>query len=294
MSVDLNNYNHESYLLNSAERVRHLREVIGGRPVAILLHGHSISTLEERIEELKEYDIAYATLNYFSVLEDIIAKIGKELSIIYTSYPRSLIFRIVEIEQYLNRDSKNCFITTKDAYREEDMKIIVSSFIERFNNSIITTAEIPLKGFEPHSSVAPHYNLGYVPEWDNDNIPSSEYPLHTLGGFASMPGLIQMIIFGQSPFIMLFGADGADLINKVEYYNPEIVLKDDIDGGKHICLDTVFFNKNFHRTLKSLKNNFSLNPTILNVSKSSNYTPFERVSYDEAFERLRHFTDKSR
>lgn len=60
------------------ERAEYLQSIIKGRPIAILLPGSSIEELSDRINEFKDYDFCYFSLNVFHVLEEhIMKKIGK-------------------------------------------------------------------------------------------------------------------------------------------------------------------------------------------------------------------------
>ncbi len=52
-------FSSKEYLPCSEERIAHLREIIGGRPVAILADGPSVGELEKRIGELRGADGGY-------------------------------------------------------------------------------------------------------------------------------------------------------------------------------------------------------------------------------------------
>ncbi len=82
--VPMLNFRH--YLPDTEERIERLRRVINKRPVAIILHGPSVTELEERITELDDCDICYFSLNAFRVPEKhILQKINRNLSIVMYS-----------------------------------------------------------------------------------------------------------------------------------------------------------------------------------------------------------------
>ncbi len=233
-------------------------------------------------------------MNSFWLSENILAKINKNLSILITTSRSCFERRIDDIEEYLSRDEENIFITTKFSMSWMDNDI-ETNFLNKHNKKLLLIDSIPFKGYSPYSRLAPHHNqTDFKLNWGDGTAPNIEYPLHTLYGFATIGTLLQMVIFSLSPFILLFGMDGGEVDKEPQYYSSKIIKLIDNDRGKSLAKDTIFFNEQYHLILNNLKNNFSLDPVILNVSKKSKYTVFEKAGYFEGFKRLRDFIGKSR
>ena len=107
------NWNAQGYLPRTEERIKHLQEVVAGRPVAILVPGPSTYELEERIEELRDIDICYFGLNSYTVQEvSILQKISKRFSVIMCSSREGIPCVLGDINAFLNRDEDNIFISS--------------------------------------------------------------------------------------------------------------------------------------------------------------------------------------
>jgi len=92
--------------------MKKLSQTVKNRPVAILVHGTSIAQLEDRIEDFKEFDLCYASVNLFSMLEKrILGKIGKKFEMVYCVSQARMEQELGNIKEFVRRDSST-FITT--------------------------------------------------------------------------------------------------------------------------------------------------------------------------------------
>lgn len=53
------------------------------KPVGYIVYGHSLEEFDNRIEEFKDLDIYWVSLNNWQIAESILAKIGKELDLVF-------------------------------------------------------------------------------------------------------------------------------------------------------------------------------------------------------------------
>ena len=49
------------------------------KPICFILHGHSLEEFDKRIQEFKDFDVAWMSLNQWWIAQDILDKIGKKL-----------------------------------------------------------------------------------------------------------------------------------------------------------------------------------------------------------------------
>ena len=52
------------------------------KPILILLHGTSLKEFEERIEDFRDFDVIWASMNFYWQTEAILQKIGKSLDMV--------------------------------------------------------------------------------------------------------------------------------------------------------------------------------------------------------------------
>ena len=102
--------------------------------------------------------------------------------------------------------------------------------------------------------------------------------------------LIQMALIGKAASIMLFGADGHCGENAKEYYYRQDEYEPQKWPQVDLCLiqDTICsFNPIAATAIRNTCKTYDLAPVnILNCSLGSFYTPFPKVSYDNALEYL--------
>ena len=97
---------------NPSRRI--LVETVGGRSVALVLAGKSLSEFERCIEAFAGTPICYFGLNSFHVHEEhLLDKIGREFELIFVAWPAEFERQVDRITAYLERDSSNLCITLK-------------------------------------------------------------------------------------------------------------------------------------------------------------------------------------
>jgi len=261
------NFSSEDYLPNSEARINNLRRVIGGRPVAILTAGPSIVQLEERIGELRHADICYFGLNSFVQETHILQQIDRHNSVFMCSALRAVPNLIENIAFFLNRDEENMFVSSfwRDAFGLIPADFDLNEFLRTFDKKLI------------------FFYLSY-----SRTVPNRDHPLHFVSG-NSLQMLIQLAIIGKASRIVLFGADGGCKEDVQEYYYRESEYRPSpsaLEGG--IITDTnMAFNPIMPISIRNTYATYKISPiNILNCSENSFYTPFPKVSYDDAFEYL--------
>lgn len=263
------NFLHEVYLPEAQKRVAHLRKIIAGRPVAILAAGPSIQELEKRIEQLRNKDICYFGINKFFVQEThILHKINKQMSVVSLSGREGMAAAINPIIDFLNRDDDNMFISSfyGDAFGLLGTDFNLSQFLNKHDKKLL------------------FFSLG-----SPKNLPSDEQPLHFLKSNTLLL-LIQLALIGKAESIILFGADGHGGQGSDKYYyrQNEYSIKGWSGVNESLMNDTRhFFNNIASIAIKNTCKTYGLNlVNILNCSTDSYYTPFQKISYDDAIEYL--------
>lgn len=257
------NFNSPEYLPNSEERVNHLRKIIDGRPVAILAAGPSIKELEKRINKLRHADICYFGLNNFSPQEThILQQIGTQYSIVMCSDHRNLSKYSKDIIDFLSRDEDNIFVSSFWRDTNEPIAPDIYYIINRYDKKLIFFS-ISLER----------------------TVPNCNHPLHFILS-NSLLVLIQIGIIGKASKILLFGADGYCKDNGEQYYNNQCG-NDDVRKISVIDDTNKYFNPIAPIAIKNMYKTYNIaRIDILNCSEDSAYTPFPKVSYDNAFEYL--------
>ena len=263
------NFKSKDYLPNSEVRIEKLRKIIDERPVAILVAGLSIAELENRISELRRADICYFGLNNFFVQEThILQQIDRHMSVVMCAAPRGIHDAIKAIFNFLNRDEDNMFISSlwADNFRLMDTSFSLNQFLDDYDRKLLFFSS----GLER-------------------TIPNSNYPLHFIFG-NSLQVLIQLALIGRAASIVLFGADGHCEENAKENYYRQNEYEPQRGplAGWWINRDTKrYFNPITSIGIRNTYKTYDLAPIdILNCSENSFYTPFPKVSYDDAFDYL--------
>ncbi|MBI2064436.1 MAG: glycosyltransferase family 2 protein [Candidatus Yanofskybacteria bacterium] len=258
------NFESSDYLPNTEKRIAHLREIIAGRPVAILAAGPSIKELEERIDELRNTDICYFGINTFFVQENhILKKISKYFSVI--------------IEATLIKDDEDILPNIFDK---------VVSFLDRKDNNILVSSLTSLLQFSDkydEKLLSPSFVNG------DRKIPNRDHPLHLING-NSLSGLIYLAVIGGASKVILFGADGYTVNTDTEktYYRADEyypTMEKSSEPQQQLMRNT---NKGFNPiipiSLRNIYQTHDIKPIpILNCSEVSFLTPFPKVSYNDAF-----------
>lgn len=284
--------NFKHYLPNTEERIERLRKVIKKRPVAIILPGFSLRELQERIAELEDYDICYAGVNTFKIIEDdILQKIGRDFSIVMCSAnPASEMNSIVD---FLEKQKDNTIIFGTESFqvrkKELPRDFDLNKFIEKYDKKLLFFTGV----FTPFI-----LTMGgeLFPQ-----IPSREYPLH-FRAQNSLSTLLLLILIGGASKVVIFGGDGGKINGQELYFSQSALEKNFIGKSlskssvvdkesliRSYMIDTKVFNATMPLILKRVYKIYNLKPVdIINCSEKSHYTPFRKVSYDEAFVLLKH------
>jgi len=259
----------KDYLPNTEARIKRLQEVINGRPVAILAAGPSIRELEERIEELKDADICYFGFNNFFVQEKyILQKINRHFSAVMCASRDGIPYEIGPITDFLARCENNIFFSTfcKDTFGLLDKSFSLRQFIVQQDKKLI-----------------------FIGIGDGKVFPKNDHPLHFITS-NSLLILIQLALIGKASSIMLFGADGNCGENAEENYYRQNKYMPQKWLGINVALihDTMrLFNPIAATAIKNTCRLYGIpRVNILNCSEKSFYTPFPKISYNDALEYL--------
>lgn len=276
--VCMMNFRH--YLPDTEERIERLRQVINKRPVAIILHGHSATELEERITELQNCDICYFSLNAFRAIEKyILQKINRNPSLVMCSAIRSGVdSRMDDIIDFLERQEDNIFISERDSFRPRESEgFDLDKFIKKYDKKLLFFTYTPIISLISKNELFLR-------------VPSIEYPLHfPRQNFFSV--LLSLALIGEAPMVVIFGGDGGRINTRELYYGecgsrvtPESVQE------QSLMLDTKRFNLVMPLMLEKIYKIYNLRPVdIINCSVQSHYTPLRKLSYDETFALLKSF-----
>lgn len=263
------NFLSKEYLLGSEDRIAHLRKIVGGRPVAILAAGPSIREFEVRIGELRDKDICYFGFNNFSVQEThILQKIDRHFSVVLCGSRDGMPYIINSIFNFLNRNEDNMLISSfnNDTFGTLGNSFNLGQFLNKYDRKLIFVHVLPGKF-----------------------APNNDYPLHFMAS-NSLLVLIQMALIGKAASIVLFGADGHCGENAKEYYYQQNEYEPQKWPLANQCFiqDTVcYFNPVAPIGIRNTRKTYDLPLiNILNCSQKSFYTPFPKISYDDALEYL--------
>ncbi|MFC1928517.1 hypothetical protein ACFLXK_02800 [Chloroflexota bacterium] len=271
------NFTH--YLPNTEERIDRLRRIINKRPVAIILPGFSVTELEKRITELKNYDICYACPNTFKVFEEhILQKINRKISLFMCSAPPGLYTQIGNhnIIDFLERQEDNIFISDIVSFHERKMPegFNLDTFIKKYDKKLLFFTA--------------------TAGWLYGQVPNIQYPLN-FPKQNSLSILLSFAVIGGASEIILFGADGGRINKSPELYFRESNLeytqgsKSQEPIEKTLMLEAEVFNVMMPLVLEKTYRTYNLEAIdIFNCSEQSHYTTFTKLSYDDTFALLKH------
>lgn len=247
-----------------------LKQIINKRPVAIMLHGKSISELEKRVNEYKDLDVCWASMNLFPVMEEfILKKINKKLDIVLdcSTVSDSLLSnyenncRQPRLEKFLSKEYNNLWVTTMGIIELYSITMNKGNFIDTYKHKTLIVDTI-----FPPSQTAKYMS-----------VPNS------------LTLLIAAIMAGGATKIVLFGCDGykgevsigidsyfKPNLQRIERYN---ALGNSIDAG--VNRDTEGFENKFISIYKQYKTIFNTNVEIMNCSNTSIYKCLPKINYDE-------------
>ncbi len=238
-----------------------LKRIINNRVIIVMLHGRSIEQLENTILELKDLDICYCSLNYFTIMEDfILSKINESLDFVYdSSFIKGNCLqdfnekaRIPRLRRFLNRKEDNLWLTTSQVIKSIMFQVGNEEFILRYIDKIFL--------------VQKKLNLDL-------EVPSSMLPL--LGS----------CIIGEARKIILCGFDGYKEGNKLEsYYKPELQRIDKILSGQFEIPNIEVETSSIMHLTEKILNKYAKQhkvkvPEIINCSENSVFTMFPKIKY---------------
>jgi len=219
--VRMMNFRH--YLPTTEERIERLRRVINKRPVAIILHGPSLTELEERITELEDCDICYATVNVFRPIEKhILQKINRNISLFMCSNAPSLYQEMNNhnLIDFLERQEDNFFISGRKSFQTQKMP--EGFHLDKFDKKLLFFTPTAI------TSITMRMGRGLYLE-----VPSIEYPLH-FPGQSSFSILLSLAVIGGASKVVIFGGDGGRISGRELHYResglhiPESVLEQNL------------------------------------------------------------------
>ena len=259
---------------NSFARIEHLRRLVGGRDIALLLYGPSVKRLEKDIGSLREVDVCFASVNKFDEVEDkLLRPIGRQLELLVTSNPSDIRQRWPAYYDYLMRGSDNMLLATNYVLSSLQPPFSVDRhFFDLFDRKLLF--------FEADSQ-----------------LPSTPIaPLHLLAG-NTLSITLPLLALAEPKRIFIFGADGGGSPDsepgKDAYFFGET---EEIDGTakrqreaiRRLLNDAFFCDRITPFSIMAMTKLFrSPLPEIYNCCPHSSYLAFKRVSCDEGLRLLR-------
>lgn len=259
------NFSH--YLPDTAKRlVMFKNQVVNGRPVAIVLPGFSVYELEERIEEFRDFDICYASINEWRLLEqDILNKIDKRVCILFNGAGPD--WYIDDECSYLERPDDNIFITERLNFKENDGENL-NRLYSKYNKKLLIFTSFYASGIER---------------------PCEDFPLHIMRE-NSLSILTALITIAEPSAIIYFGADGGRITDEGLYHKNinDFIHPDGLLPELSLMRDTRWFNRNMKVTLGYTAKTHKVKiPEIINCSEKSYLDLFPKFSYTKTIEYLR-------
>ena len=258
------------------DSINKLKNVIKGRIVVIIARGGSVKILEERIEEFKDYDICWTSMNLFTPAEEILTKIGKELSIVsdcstvknVQTYEREV--RMPRFVKYLNKENNLLFISQlviQEAFKRDNFYKLVGDYKDK----IATIDDIFCHPNAPKEI------------WD---APPNSITL-----------LLAACLAGEASKIILFGYDGmlgSDSVQRTfldkhcinTYYRADLEKIDRFVAASayeigSLATDSFFFERDWPTIEKIYRTTYENNCTIFNCSPGTMFNVIKKISYDE-------------
>ncbi len=247
------------YLPDTEKRIERLRSLVNKRSVVILLPGGSIAELEDRIEELRGYDICYWGINESTRVEKaLLGKIGQQYSVVMNS--AGPVHQMDSIIPFFERQGNNLLISEKNSFMREWFDY--EGFIKQYDEKLL---------------------FFQAERYEKDNlIPNREYPLH-FHAQSSFSILLSLAVIGQATKVFFWGGDGGKIEDFDLYFSGYKVSS---EGA--LVQDANRFNETMPLIMERVYELYELSPVdIFNCSINSHYTPFQRISCDEGFTILR-------
>ncbi|EWY42822.1 hypothetical protein N825_00985 [Skermanella stibiiresistens SB22] len=281
-------YGRSDYLPDTGARLERFRRIVENRDVVVALQGPSLAMLEERIDELADLDIRYATVSIFPPVEDrVLARIGRQvdiLSILNMAVTRSW---YDELTAFLTRTTPNLLITQPYALGTlTEHGTTQAEFLARYDERLL-----------------------YAPANAGPGFPSRPLHVHASN---TLSGFLPALVMGRPRRIFIFGADGggspevsrrpyffyADInTDETEVAEDFLTRPDMIDYrgrpdrlnevNRRLMVDAINCDKFLDLSLMTLRESLGVpTPPIYNVCPHSVYGLFPRINVDEAIAML--------
>lgn len=257
--------------MNSIDK---LNKIINGRTVCIIARGGSAKILDEKIAELKDYDICWASMNLFQPAENIVNKIGKSLNLVSdcSNVQNTATFeplvRIPRFQKYLENKNNLLFIS-ETVINDVFVKQGNLAMYDKYKEKIATIDEVFQHPKAPQAI------------WE---APPNSITL-----------LLAACIAGGAKKIILFGFDGLEGLNASErtrldkqavhtYYRDDLEREErkSAAGREEIgslATDSFFFERDWSKLEKMYKEVYENNCEILNCSPGTMFTVIRRIDY---------------
>lgn len=219
-----------------------LLSAVGGRVVGLMLHGASIAEFEQRIEEFADLDMCYMSINRFGVMEEMLGRIGKQLSVVFLASEQEMPRRVDDLMAYLDRQS-TLLMTTFSAL----------SWLTREQYRHIVTEH--------------DRQLYLMPRW----LCRPHYPI-------SLALILEQFMACGVRDVILFGVDGYVAENKGDEWDQDKLASSYyaadgmVNRASGIGFGTRHFNETFQWDDKVLR--------VTNCSEHSHINHFPRIGYD--------------
>jgi hypothetical protein len=236
-------------------------KLINNRIVAVCLHGNSISELDSRIDEFKNFNICWTSLGQWELVEKyILAKIGKQLEITFDTAEVEnpvrfeILRRIPRLKEFLSRDTNNLHISMRHVSISK-LREKLGCTIERDYSHKFIYAE----------DIGPAYAF------------CVSFPLF----------IMSLWILGAQK-IILFGCDGSKENSVSTYFHPEdVAIEKKIANNESFNLsgDCGWANSGFPKIMTHTSANMGLPlPEVVNCSINSLFGLYPIISYNQAIE----------
>jgi len=251
-----------------------IQNIIKGRPCFVVAKGVSLDMLKDKIEDYKDLDVCWVTLNDFHYIEDsILSKIGKKFELVSdcatvykVDYYETMI-RLPRFTEYLGRKNNLLMLSNlvvEQCFRKQKRE----DLLEKYRDKIITIDEL--------------FSSPQCPRQIWNRPPNSITLLYAF------------LIAGGATKIINFGLDGyqASMSSLESYYMPEAVNQERHEAyGENREASLKTDGEDFNKRWKSIEEIYRIsfnNPKvkIYNCSPITTINVFPIINYDQVKETI--------